>query len=167
MTMADPATWFAVHEFLAQEAAMLDERNYAAWLELVSADIVYRVTVPLARDIGAETEPVAVIDEELTALRFRVTQISDPRLTRAESPPSLTRRLIGNLRVVPGETENEVVALCNLLVHRCRPNLPEGALYAGQRRDVLRRQGETWRIARRDVALDHAVLQRGALTILL
>ena len=164
----DVARWYAVHEFLCHEAALLDRRDYAAWLDLLAPDIWYSVTMPVARDAGAAPVALAVAEDDATALRARVAQISDPRLTRAESPPTLSRRLIGNLVVRATDVADEFEARCNILVHRCRPNMPEGAVYAGARTDVLRAMTGGYRLARRHVALDHAVLQggAGALTIL-
>ncbi len=159
-------TWFAVQNFLFHESSLLDSHAYRTWLTLIAPDIHYSVTTPLFRDAGAAPVDVAVIDEDIVALRARIDQLSDPRLTRAENPASRTRRIIGNLQVVASDRQDTYIASCNLLVHRCRPNIPEGALYAGTRRDILRRNDTGFTIAARTVALDHTVLQGGAVSIL-
>ena len=164
---ASDAAFLEVQRFLHREAALLDRRDYMAWLDLLTEDVNYAVTARLSRP--AESGPVdyAIVDEDAETLRLRVLQIGDPRLTRAENPPTLTRRFVSNLEVENADPPNDYAAHSNLLVYRQRGTAPDGDFYAGRRRDLLRRDGGSLRIADRLVRLDHNVLFDGSLSIVL
>jgi 3-phenylpropionate/cinnamic acid dioxygenase small subunit len=156
-----------IQRFLFREAALLDRREYSAWLELVTEDIQYRVSAAVARDAGTPPVDYAIIDEDLTTLRSRIDQISNPRLTRAENPPSMTRRVVSNIEAYHVETKGDVSVVSYLLAYRSRPSIPEGGFYVAVRHDILRRHGNDWRLANRNVQLDHIMLHDGALSMLL
>lgn len=156
-----------IQRFLFREAALLDRRDYAAWLSLMTEDVRYRVTAAVARDAGTEPVRYAIIDENLTALKSRIDQISNPRLTRAENPPSLTRRVVSNIDAYHAENQNEFSVISYLLAYRSRPSVPEGGFYVAVRQDILRRSDAIWRLAERNVELDHIMLFDGALSALL
>jgi 3-phenylpropionate/cinnamic acid dioxygenase small subunit len=156
-----------VQRFLFREAALLDRRDYRAWLELAAEDIRYRVTAAVARDAGAVPVNYAIVDEDLTGLKSRIDQISNPRLTRAEKPPSLTRRIVSNIEAHHGERPDEFFVTSYLLAYRSRPSSPEGLFYVAVRNDTLRKGQSNWRIAKRDVDLDQIMLFDGALSTLL
>jgi 3-phenylpropionate/cinnamic acid dioxygenase small subunit len=156
-----------IQRFLFREAALLDRREYVAWLALATDDIQYRVTAAVARDAANEAADYAIIDENITGLKSRIDQISNPRLTRAENPPSLTRRVVSNIEAYHAEMQGEFSVISYLLAYRSRPSIPEGGFYVAQRHDTLRRSGTEWRLARRNVQLDHTMLHDGALSMLL
>lgn len=162
----DAATHFAIQHFLFAEAAMLDRRNYRGWLSLLTEDVHYRVTANVNRDADVGPLPYALIDEPAARLKARVEQILNAKLTHAENPPSLTRRFVTNVMASAGERTGEFVATCNLLIYRTRPDIPDGALYAGERTDVLRRVDGTFRIARREVHLDQALIHGSISTLI-
>jgi 3-phenylpropionate/cinnamic acid dioxygenase small subunit len=167
LTPASDGEYLEIQRFVHHEAALLDRRAYAEWFELLTEDIVYRVTTPVVRP--AESGPLrhAIVDERAATLRLRVDQIADPRLTRAENPPTLMRRFVANLRATRAAPPDAFAVETNLLVYRQRATAPEGGLYVGERRDVLRRVDGKLRIARRDVDLDQSFLRDGALSTLL
>jgi len=158
--------YFAIQRFLFAEAALLDRRDYSAWLELLTDDVTYRVLAQVNRDADAGPLWYALINEQAARLKLRVGQILNAKLTHAENPPTLTRRFIANIVATRGERDGEYVATCNLLVYRTRPDISDGALYAGERRDVLRQVGGVLRIAGREVRLDQ-VLMRGSMSTIL
>lgn len=156
----------AIQYFVFRETALLDRRDYRGWLGLLTDDIAYRVVAQTARE-GADTAvEYAIIDEDAAGLKLRVEQIATPRLTHAENPPSLTRRFVTNLVVSATADPNEFVVDANMLVYRNRPGVPDGGLYAGERRDLVRRVGSEWRLARRFVRLDQIVLYGGPVSTL-
>ncbi|HEV8260501.1 MAG TPA: aromatic-ring-hydroxylating dioxygenase subunit beta, partial [Burkholderiales bacterium] len=93
-----------------------------------------------------------------------VEQISNPRLTRAENPASLTRRFVSNVQATRLETGYLVES--NLLIYRARSALPQGSFYVGERRDLLVRLDGELRLIRRDVRLDQEVVFHGAVSTL-
>jgi 3-phenylpropionate/cinnamic acid dioxygenase small subunit len=163
----DDATYVQVQRFLFREAALLDQRDYASWLALTTEDIRYRVNAMVSRDAGAQAVEYAIVDEDRVGLKSRIDQISNPRLTRAENPPSLTRRVVSNIEAYKSASAEELHVNSYLLAYRSRPSLPEGGFYVAERRDLLRRTAEGWRLAQRDVHLDQVMLFDGALSTLL
>ena len=162
---ASDAAFMEVQRFLNREAALLDGCDYAAWLGLLTADMRYVVTARVSRPQEDGPLDYAIVDEDADTLRLRVLQISDARLTRAENPPTLTRRFVSNLEVE--DVPDGHVAHSNLLVWRQRGTAPDGDFYAGRRRDGLRRVDGSLRLADRLVKLDHNLLLDGSLSVIL
>ena len=160
-------TYLEIQRFLFREAALLDKRQYADWLALLADDIHYCVTVKLARDAGANQVEYSIIDENIVGLKSRIDQISNPKLTRAENPPSLARRFVSNIEAYNAEVPEEFAATSYLLAYRSRPSVPEGGFYVAERQDVLRKVGPDWRLAHRLVRLDQFMLFEGALSTIL
>lgn len=154
-----------IEQFLYREAALLDHREYLAWLGLLTDDVSYKVMGQVIRDAAIGNIELDLIDEDPASLRMRVEQIATPRLTHAENPPTMARRFISNVQASHGPGADEFSVEANLLIYRNRASLPDGALYAGERHDVLRRVDGQLRLARRVVRLDQAVFG-GSMTML-
>jgi 3-phenylpropionate/cinnamic acid dioxygenase small subunit len=163
----DDRLFIEIQRFLYREAGLLDRRQYDAWLSLLADDVHYRVTAAVARDAGAAAADYAIIDEHMTGLKSRIDQISNPRLTRAENPPSMMRRAVSNIEAHHTDAQDEFSVVSYLLAYRSRPSRPEGGFYVAVRYDTMRRSETDWRLARRNVHLDHTVLFDGALSTLL
>ena len=163
----DDGEFLEIQRFLHREAALLDRRAYAEWFGLLTDDVRYVVAAQVSRPAEDGAMDNAIVDEDAASLKLRVDQIADPKLTRAENPPSLARRFVSNLRASYAAPPDSFVAETNLLVYRSRATLPDGGLYAGERRDVLRRVDGGLRIAQRRVRLDQTTLHGGSLSILL
>lgn len=150
-----------VEQFLYAEAALLDGRAYEAWLGLLAEDIHYwmpiRRTVTL-RNIDREfTKPgdMAYFDEDFQLLGARVAKLGAGSAW-SEDPPSRSRHFISNIRITGIEGDDITVESCFCL-HRCRLN-SESDYWTGRREDVLRRTGDSFRLARRYLWLDQTVL---------
>ena len=167
LSAVDSGLFVEIQRFLYREAGLLDRRDYAGWLSLTADDIQYRVTAAVARDAGASAVDYAIIDEDKTGLKSRIDQISNPRLTRAENPPSMVRRVVSNIEAYHSEGRDEFSVVSYVLAYRSRPSTPEGGFYVVARHDRLRRSGTDWRLARRNARLDHVLLYDGALSTLL
>jgi PAH dioxygenase small subunit len=161
----DIESYFAIQQFLFFEAGLLDRRDYGNWLTLLTDDVSYRVLAYVNREADVGPLAYALIDEPASRLKARVEQVLNAKLTHAENPPTLTRRFISNIVAAAGERAGEYVVSSNLLVYRTRPGLSEGALYAGERTDILRHMEGGLRIARREVRLDQSVLQGSISTL--
>jgi 3-phenylpropionate/trans-cinnamate dioxygenase beta subunit len=156
-----------IQRFLFREAGLLDQREYSAWLSLVTDDVQYRVTAAVVQDAGAPSVDYAIVDENRTELKSRIDQISNPKLTRAENPPSMTRRVVSNIEAYHTDKPDEFSVVSYLLAYRSRPNIPQGGFYVAVRHDVLRKNPTGWRLARRNVQLDHIMIYDGSLSMLL
>jgi 3-phenylpropionate/cinnamic acid dioxygenase small subunit len=163
-----------VEQFLYCEARLLDERRFHEWLELLTDDIRYRMTTRgnryprisksiaildparyVEEDLEGEDE-FAVLDEDKASLKGRVARL-DTGMAWAEDPPSRTRHFLSNVEVSPGGAADEVEIRCNFIVYKNRSET-EQDFYVGARRDVLRRDGDGWKIASRRLVLDQNVM---------
>lgn len=155
----------AVQEFLFMEADVLDSRRYEEWLGLLTEDIHYWMPVrrtTTAREVDREfTKPggIAFFDDDLAMLKMRVNRMLLGRAW-AEDPPSRTRRLITNVRVIEGGAEregDEVTVASNFQLYRTRLDSEEDS-WLGRREDVLRRVDGGFRLARRHIYLEQTVI---------
>lgn len=155
-----------IQQFLVDEAALLDERRFADWFALLTDDITYRVTAQVARNTEDGQQDYEIVDEDKETLRLRVDQLSDPRLTRAENPPSFYRRFVSNFRISRTGASDLFAVKTNLLVYKDRPSTGVTELYAAERHDRLQQGDAGFRIQSRLVCLDQSVLARGILSTL-
>src|SRR4029078_8796126 len=120
----DGALYVEIQRFLFREAALLDRKDYAGWLALLADDIHYRVMAQVSRDASAAPMDYAIVDEQMVGLKSRCEQISNPRLTRAENPPSLTRRVVSNIEAQTDDIGSDFSVTSYLLAFRNRPSAP-------------------------------------------
>jgi 3-phenylpropionate/cinnamic acid dioxygenase small subunit len=156
-----------IQRFLFDEADLLDRQAYKEWFALLTDDISYRITTHVVRNREDGVQDHAIIDEDIDSLRRRVDQLANPKLTLAENPASLVRRFVSNVRADQGGQPDSFLVETNMLVYRNRPSNNNIEIYAGGRRDVLRRVDGRLYIAERLVRLDQSVLEGGTLNILL
>ena len=178
MERPDAVHWLLQQEiadFLFAEAELLDERRFREWLDLLDEDISY--FMPIRRNVkfGQQSklentisgEGISWFDDDKWTLTKRVEQILTG-VHFAEEPLSRVSHLISNVRLVSanpslGEAQEVTVNSC-FLVYQNRQEY-ETNIFAGRRKDVLRRSGAGWRIARRDILLNQNVLLAKNLTI--
>jgi 3-phenylpropionate/cinnamic acid dioxygenase small subunit len=157
-------THYAIEQFLFREAALLDGRQFDEWLRLLSEDVHYRIAARVIRDASAESVHYDVLDDDAAALKRRVDQIGNPRLTHAENPPTFTRRFVSNVRATERSAGSYDVA-SYVLLYRHRLETPEGGIYACERQDVLHQHHDGFRLAQRYVRVDQAAFA-GSLSVL-
>ena len=152
---------FEAEQFLFREAALLDDKKLDEWLGLLTEDIHY--WMPLRRTTTAKevdrefTRPgdMALFDDDLKTLELRVRRLSMGRAW-AEDPPSRTRRMVTNLRILRSEGD-EIETTCNFQLYRTRLNSEEDS-WIGRREDLLRRVDGELRLARRHIYLEQTVI---------
>ena len=153
-----------IEQFLYHEAALLAEREYRDWLDLFAEDIHYWMPTRynrLRREMDKEfsgPDEMAFFDENFDSLNRRITRL-ETGMAWAEDPPSRTRHLFTNIRVVPTDSAEEFEAHCNFLLYRSRLE-HDVEFFVGARQDLLRRvdRGVGWEIARRKIILDQSTL---------
>ncbi len=160
-----------VEEFLYHEAQLLDEWRLDEWLALLTDDATYRVPSNDAPDADP-ANTLFLIADDIQRLRGRVARLNDPH-AHAEFPHSRTRRLISNVKTVPGSlpaAESQpgtVLVEANFVVYRFRRGGQESA-YVGRYKYTLRRIDGKLRIAQREAILDSEELGRlGAVSFIL
>jgi len=152
---------FEVEEFLFFEAALLDERRYDEWLALLTDDIHYWMPIrrtTAARELANEfTRPggMAYFDDDKATLTLRVQRLAVGRAW-AEDPPSRTRHILSNVRVL-GLHGDEIEVTANFQLYRTRLNSEEDS-WIGRRDDRLRRADGRLMLARRHIFLEQTVI---------
>ena len=143
-----PVTREQVEDFLYAEAALLDALKLDEWLALLTEDATYRVPSNDRPDADPRGTLFTIADD-IARIRARVTRLND-RNAHAEFPPSRTRRLITNVRIVEN---NPLLVEANFVVYRYRRNEDVRA-FVGRYRYELRVQNNRLLIARREAILD-------------
>jgi 3-phenylpropionate/cinnamic acid dioxygenase small subunit len=157
-----------VIRFLYFEAALLDDRRYDDWLNLLTDDVVYRMPqrITLERKDGYNIiDDTAFYEEDIKSLQLRVERL---RMKSAwnEDPPTRNRRLITNIMVEPGTNETEVFVNSHFLLLRTRADDTTNYQIFGERFDRLRKVGNEWKICSRVIHPDQTVLSVLNLTFL-
>lgn len=158
----------AAHQFLVEEAALLDAADYGAWLNLLCEDIRYvmpvRVTTARGAGFDALTD-MGHFDENLYSLRKRVQRLATDHAW-TEDPPSRTRHFVSNVRTFPGGGAGLRVE-SSLLLFRSRGDTRPPDLLSAGRTDVLRVTDDGYRLARRQIMVDESVLRTQNLAVFL
>lgn len=172
--------WFAlkqeVEEFLYGEADLLDQRQFRQWLDLLADDLVY--FMPIRRNVKfgqheakentRQGEGISWFDEDKWTLGKRVEQILTG-VHYAEEPLSRVTHMVSNVRLLDvspsAEAPVDVTVGCRFLVHQNRVEY-ESNTFIGRRTDTLRRHGDGWLIARREMILEQNVLLAKNLSVL-
>jgi 3-phenylpropionate/cinnamic acid dioxygenase small subunit len=145
--------------FLIEEAHLLDTAQYKRWVELLAEDLM--VTMPVRQTVNRKrTETRSQLywlfdDKEATvfkALRY----LGDSAW--ADDPPARLRRLITNVRVHETAVSGEYLVQSYLLLQRNSGNQHNFTPFSARRDDILRKNGDGWLIARRDILVDQAVI---------
>ena len=165
-----------VEEFLCLEADLLDTRKFREWLDLLAEDLVY--FMPIRRNVKfgeheerentRQGEGMSWFDEDKWTVTKRIEQILTG-VHYAEEPLSRVTHMISNVRLLdvkPSvEDPAEVTVCCRFLVYQSRVEY-ETNTFIGRRTDILRRNGDSWLIARRELILEQNVLLAKNLSIL-
>jgi 3-phenylpropionate/cinnamic acid dioxygenase small subunit len=159
VTGVDLATRVAVEDFYYREAEVLDERRWDEWLAMLAPDIEYTAPIRVVRRRPAPDviDDLGHFDDTYASLALRVKRLQTD-VAWCEDPPSMTRRMVSNVRVRPGEAPGELAVRTNLLIFRSRGDMGTHDLLAGERQDLLSAGGADWVIRRRRTLLDQASL---------
>ena len=157
------------HQWLVDEAWLLDAQAYEDWLELLTDDIHYLMPVRVTTALGAgyDTSPgMAHFDEDKYSLSRRVARFLTEHAW-TEDPPSRLRHHLSNVRVFATDDPDHLVVDSATLLFRSRGDVREGALVSAGREDLLRRTPDGWKLARRTIMVDDAVIRMQNLAIFL
>lgn len=152
-----------VEQWLYKEAALLDERRYEEWIDLIAEDVHY--FMPIRRNVKFDewdrenSDPaseIAWFDEGKDVLEGRVRQLLTG-VHWAEEPVSRIRHLITNVRVT--DVQGDLIHTSdNFFVWHNRL-LEEVNLFAGKRDNILRRDPVSgFKLVKRTILLDQSVL---------
>jgi 3-phenylpropionate/cinnamic acid dioxygenase small subunit len=143
-------------EFLYHEAQLLDAQRYEEWLALFSEDATY--WVPLEQNQKDPHETSSLIYDDRTLLEVRVKQMRHPR-AHARAPLPRTVHQVGNV------VARDLVVTSTLTVIEFRNE--KQRLWAGLVEHQLRRERDSFRIARKRIDLVNSEGEIEGITILL
>lgn len=152
-----------VERFYFREAMLLDDRRLLEWVELFAEDATYTVSLHdkllfRIRPSGPEADHTEVLhSDDKPFLRVRAQRLLETALAHAEKPPSVTRRMVGNVLVDDAGSHLEVRS--NFTVYQARFHMYETTFF-GTRTDLLHPREDGYLIARRQVLLDQFTLPR-------
>jgi 3-phenylpropionate/cinnamic acid dioxygenase small subunit len=161
-----------IEDFYYLEAELLDERKLREWINLLTEDVRYWMpirhnTLERPNDVAEELSKPGegyYFDDDIKSLKIRVERAYS-KIAWAEVPPSRTRHLITNVRVKKDDG-NEIEVHSNFLVYRTRMETDKD-MFVGARQDILRRANGSFKIARRTIILDQAVLDAKNVSVFL
>jgi 3-phenylpropionate/cinnamic acid dioxygenase small subunit len=161
-----------VEDFYYLEAELLDNRKLREWFDLLTDDVRYWMPIrhnPFERseDIRDELSKPGegfYFDDDKKSLKIRVER-AYARNAWAEMPPSRTRHLITNVRIKKDDGR-AIEVYSNFLVYRTRMENDQD-MFVGERQDVLRPVGGGFKIAKRTIILDQAVLAAKNISVFL
>ncbi|WP_028920952.1 3-phenylpropionate/cinnamic acid dioxygenase subunit beta [Pseudonocardia acaciae] len=164
------------HQFLVDEAYLLDAQDFDTWLSLLTDDVRYLMPVraTTARGAGFDTSPgMAHFDEDRYSLGRRVARFATEHAW-TEDPPSRLRHFVTNVRAFATDDPDELAVQSAVLLFRSRGDVREPALVSAARDDLLRRdpsgKAESaghWMLAARTITVDESVLRMQNLAVFL
>jgi phthalate 3,4-dioxygenase subunit beta len=165
----DDPRHLAAHRFLVEEAAILDGRDWARWLDLLTEDVRYVMPVRVTTVVDAGYDAMADMahfDEDRYALGKRVERLLTEHAW-TEDPPSRTRHLVTNVRTFQGTEDGEIEVESTLLLFRSRGDDRDAEYVCASRRDVLRQEADRHLLASRRITVDESVLRTQNLAVFL
>jgi 3-phenylpropionate/cinnamic acid dioxygenase small subunit len=147
-------TYSDIVKFLYKEAELQDLRRNREWLALWTEDSTYHMPIRVTK----EKEVSGILERK---------QGEETDFAWAENPPSRSKHFISNIRVEPGEKEDEVKIKSYVLLTTHRGDDLNYDMLTYERLDVLRRVGNEWKIASRTVIPDQSRLTVDRISVFL
>lgn len=136
-----------VQAFIASEARLADEHRYDEWEALWADDGVYWIPAN-GDDIDPETQ-MSIVYDNRSRIALRIRQLKTGK-HHTQAPQSRLRRLVSNVEILEAAGDT-IVAAANSMIFES--NQRGDTIWAARTEFTLRRDGETFRIARKKVML--------------
>lgn len=152
---------YEIEQFYYHEAHLLDTHSYDPWVDLFTDDARYFMPIRRTRtrrELDKEfTKPgeMAYFDDDKAVLRGRAAKFNSGTAW-AEDPPSRTRHLITNVRILADDGD-ELTVESAFMLYRTRLKSEED-MWVGRRVDTLRLVDGQIRIAYRTIYLDQTII---------
>jgi 3-phenylpropionate/cinnamic acid dioxygenase small subunit len=148
-----------VEAFLYAEARMLEDNRFDEWMSCFSDDVHYYMPVRQNAEaaVGDQDEigAFALFDDDRQSLELRILRIKTGQ-AHAEVPFSVTQRFITNVTARPVDG-NAVQAYSNFMIYQERRG-QHGVTFYGRRNDILLREKDGFKIAKRKIELAQMIL---------
>jgi len=156
------------HQFLVEEAHLLDTSDFEGWLNLLHPTIRYRMPVRVTTAKATPEESVQTMDhfdEDLYSLRKRVARFQTDHAW-TEDPQSRLRHHVSNVRTFDLDAA-EVRVESAVLLYRSRGDRTPPSMLSAGRTDTLVETDGGLLLAERLIEIDDAVLRTQNLAIFL
>lgn len=160
------ADHIALEQTLFREARLLDEERFDEWLAMTTEDVVYRMALRgrrFRKDRSGDL-PVGtgmIFNDDRARLQLRIDRLVSGYVW-AEDPVNFVRRIVSNVEIALTEDGARVHSV--IAIHRNRIDNLTRTLIAG-REDLWRETEGEWRLARRDLVLDHSTVPDSNLNV--
>lgn len=157
------------HQFLVEEAHLLDTAQFDAWLALMDPSIRYRMPVRVTALKAVDESTVQTMDhfnEDFYSLRKRVERFATAHAW-TEDPQSRVRHHVSNIRTFAGDRNDELRVESAVLLYRSRGDRNPPSVLSAGRADTLRDTGGSLRLVSRLLQIDESVLRTQNLAIFL
>lgn len=112
----------AIEDFLADEAHLLDTRQFEAWTTLFTDDGYY--WAPAAPDQASPLDHISLIYDDREAMATRIRRLRHPRI-HAQDPPTRTARIVANPRIEDLDTDAGTCTVrSKFIIYEYRPSIP-------------------------------------------
>ncbi len=164
-----------IEEFLYDEANLLDDRHFKAWIDTLADDLEYFMPMEYnvkfgehsRRELTTRDKQMSWFNEGKWTLNKRVEQILTG-VHWAEEPLSRVSRLVSNVQLTAirnsadGAVEVDVSSRFLTYQNRCEY---EQYFFVGDRKDRMRKTADGWKLARREIRIHQNVLLAKNLSI--
>src|SRR5258706_8097093 len=131
-----------VEQFIYREARLQDEHQYDAWEALWADDGVYWIPAN-GDDIDPETQ-MSIIYDNRSRIGLRIKQFHTGK-RHTQTPRSRLRRIVSNVEII-GLADEQLSVASNAMIFES--NLRADTIWATRNEYILRRAGESFRMAR-------------------
>lgn len=150
-----------IEQFIFREARLLDNERWDDWLALMAEDIHYWMPTMENRRRSDPNGAYAIdrgalYNDNLLDLSRRISRFKQPSAW-AEDPPTRHAHVVSGVEVYQGEKDGEYIVHSSFVNYRSRVE-KDNDLLVGRREDVLRADGESFKIARRKILMTQSVL---------
>jgi 3-phenylpropionate/cinnamic acid dioxygenase small subunit len=149
-------------DFLYDEAEMLDNLEFKAWAATLAKDLEYNVPIRHTRSSRQLKETyvrtVQHMHDDYGSIMLRIMRMTDTKSAWGEDPPSRCKRLVTNVRVYKTQKPNEYKVQSYELVTRSRFDSDHFDLIPCERHDIIRKDGSSLLLARREALIDQTVI---------
>lgn len=161
----------ALTQTIYREARMLDDENYADWVDMLADDLLYHMPGIETRyrrdkiDQITDLTRMAYYNDNLTEIKKRLSRL-ETGTAWSEDPATRYTHIITNVEVELTEKAGEYRVYSNFYAYRNRNEREEDSLI-GNRVDIWREAGSAFQLVKRRIILKHNVLLSKNLNIFL
>jgi 3-phenylpropionate/cinnamic acid dioxygenase small subunit len=152
--------YIEISNLLYQEAYFLDNGMYKEWLDLLSEDLTYQMPLrETVEGVGANNiaPDIDFFHETKKSLTTRVNRLYT-KSAWVENPATRQRHFISNIMIEITSKPNEYKVRSYFDFKRSRGSHHEIENLFGERHDIVRKEENQWKIAKRYIKPDQAVI---------